>query len=176
MKKWIKTHSKLLVLCSIGGLGGFLIILVAIFTVLFFSNNRCSDNAGTSDTDISSGFTGSWTTQGTEAYKNAKATFDFWVSKGMSGAQAAGIVGNIGGAEDTGFVLDQKEIGGGSGGGLYQFTPYTKYLNDPKSDKSWSVVNQGEVVMSLEPQTVSSFFSKTKNSSPGDAATDWMNM
>ena len=50
MKKWIKTHSKLLVLCSIGGLGGFLIILVAIFTVLFFSNNRCSDNAGTSDT------------------------------------------------------------------------------------------------------------------------------
>src|SRR5699024_11690389 len=81
MKKWIKTHSKLLVLCSIGGLGGFLIILVAIFTVLFFSNNRCSDNAGTSDTDISSGFTGSWTTQGTEAYKNAKATFDFWVSR-----------------------------------------------------------------------------------------------
>ena len=176
MKNWIKTHSKLLVLCSIGGLGGFLIILVAIFTVLFFSNNRCSDNAGTSDTDISSGFTGSWTTQGTEAYKNAKATFDFWVSKGMSGAQAAGIVGNIGGAEDTGFVLNQKEIGGGSGGGLYQFTPYTKYLNDPKSDKSWSAVNQGEVVMSLEPQTVSSFFSKTKNSSPGDAATDWMNM
>ena len=45
MKNWIKTHSKLLVLCSIGGLGGFLIILVAIFTVLFFSNNRCSDNA-----------------------------------------------------------------------------------------------------------------------------------
>ena len=176
MKNWIKTHSKLLVLCSIGGLGGFLIILVAIFTVLFFSNNRCSDNAGTSDTDISSGFTGSWTTQGTEAYKNAKATFDFWVSKGMSGAQAAGIVGNIGGAEDTGFVLNQKEIGGGSGGGLYQFTPYTKYLNDAKSDKSWSVVNQGEVVMSLEPQTVKSFFSKTKNSSPGDAATDWMNM
>ena len=59
---------------------------------------------------------------------------------------------------------------------MYQFTPYTKYLNDPKSDKSWSVVNQGEVVMSLEPQTVSSFFSKSKNSSPGDAATDWMNM
>ena len=27
--------------------------------------------------------------------------------------QAKGIVGNIGGAEDTGFVLNQKEIGGG---------------------------------------------------------------
>lgn len=121
------------------------------------------------------GVTGDWTRAGTKAYETAKAVFEGWVSIGMSGAEAAGIVGNIGGAEDTGFVLNQAEIGGGSGGGLYQFTPSSKYLNDKKSDKSWSVKNQQEVVMDLEPGTINGYFQRNKNSSAADCATDWMN-
>lgn len=119
------------------------------------------------------GVSGSWTVKGTSAYNTAKAVWDGWVKVGMSGAQVAGIIGNIGGAEDTGFVLDQKEYGGGSGGGLYQFTPYSKYLNDEKSDQSWSADNQRDVVMHLEPQTVQNYVSQTKSSTPEDCAVKW---
>lgn len=130
-----------------------------------------SNNNGTA----SSSGGGDWTKSGTKANKIAKEVFDDWTRRGMSGAQAAGIVGNIGGAEDPTFTLDQRELGGGPGGGLYQFTPYTKYLNNPKSDKSWSVVNQADVVLSLEPQTVKAYVAKQSNS-PSQCALDWMNL
>lgn len=98
-----------------------------------------------------SGATGSWTQKGSDAYNTAEKIFKYWPEKhGFSGAASAGIVGNVAGAEDPSMKLDQKELGGGSGGGLYQFTPYTKYLENPKSDKSWSVENQGDVVWDLE--------------------------
>lgn len=98
-----------------------------------------------------SGATGSWTQKGSQAYNTAESIFKYWTSKhGFSGAASAGIVGNVAGAEDPSMKLDQKEQGGGSGGGLYQFTPYTKYLQNSKSDKSWSVENQGDVVWDLE--------------------------
>ena len=162
------------------GAGSSLLIFMMIIIMIIFNvnlNSSCDDSESAANNPTSAtGASGSWEKKGSKAYNTAKEVFDFWVKKGMSGAGAAGIVGNIGGAENTGFVLDQKEIGGGSGGGLYQFTPYTKYLNDPKSDKSWSAQNQSEVVISLEPGTVKSYLSRTKTSSPGDAATNWMNM
>ena len=130
-------------------------------------------NSDGESTGNSAAVTGDWTKKGTKAYSIAKETFDGWVEVKMSGAQSAGIVGNIGGAENTSWVLDLKEFGGGSGGGLYQFTPYTKYLNDAKSDKSWSVKNQRDVVMHLEPQTVQAFFNATKSASPEEAAEKW---
>lgn len=160
----------------IGGVAAGLLLLISVIMVMMMLSNKSCKTGGT--TDISGGSTGgggAWTQVGTEAYKNAEATFKSWTEKGMSGAQAAGIVGNIGGAEDTGFVLNQAEIGGGTGGGLYQFTPASKYLNDPKSDKSWSVENQRDVVIDLEPATVKQFFADTKGGSPEDAATAWMN-
>lgn len=170
MKKW-----------GLGGgiivaiIGGLLLLVVVIASLFGAVSDGCDPDSSGGSADLS-GVAGEWTQPGTKANATAKAVFDYWTKKGMSGAQAAGIVGNIGGAEDKGFVLDQREFGGGSGGGLYQFTPYTKYLNDSKSDKSWSVENQGDVVISLEPQTVKNFFAKTKSSSPEDAATDWMNL
>ena len=83
--------------------------------------NTATDTSskGAADTD--------WTQPGTTAYKNLKESWVFWVGKGMSGAQAAGVAGNIGGAENTSFTLDLMEYGGGGGGYLYQFTPHTKY-------------------------------------------------
>ena len=87
------------------------------------------------------------------------------------------IVGNIT-VEDPGFVLDQAEIGAGAegGGGLYQFTPKSKYLNDPKSDKSWSVQNQGDVILNSAMSAVKRFLKETKGGAPEDAATAWMNI
>lgn len=161
----------------IGGVAaGLLLLLSIVMAMMMMLSNKSCKTGGTADIGGgSTGGGGAWTQVGTEAYKNAEATFKSWTEKGMSGAQAAGIVGNIGGAEDTGFVLNQAEIGGGTGGGLYQFTPASKYLNDPKSDKSWSVENQRDVVIDLEPATVKQFFADTKGGSPEDAATAWMN-
>lgn len=159
-----------------GSLVSLGVVIIATIAVLFSQQAGCQTPAEENGNVVIAGVSGEWTKPGTKANATAKAVFDYWIKKGMSGAQAAGIVGNIGGAEDKGFVLDQREFGGGPGGGLYQFTPYTKYLNNAKSDKSWSVENQGDVVIALEPQTIRSFFTKTKSSSPEDAATDWMNL
>lgn len=105
-----------------------------------------SDNASNSD----------WTKKGSVANKTAEKVFNAWVSKGLSGASASGIVGwtnseggfaMIGRAEGhygndlksnsiafnvrpTGLSYYTTE----AGGGIYQFTPFTKYapLGDPK--------------------------------------------
>lgn len=164
----------------LGGIGAgiiaFLIVIMAILTL--FSSKSCKSGGDSNADDTSSGGAGgSWTQQGTDAYKNAEAVFKYWTGKGMSGAQAAGIVGNIT-VEDPGFVLDQAEIGAGAegGGGLYQFTPKSKYLNDPKSDKSWSVQNQGDVILNSAMSAVKRFLKETKGGTPEDAATAWMNI
>ena len=96
-----------------------------------------------------------WTVKGSKAYENAKSVFDAWVKAGVSGAYAAGIVGWV--DSEGGFsVLGRAEGYYGSdvktnsiaygvvpipsgpgygvgGGGIYQFTPYTKFapLNSP---------------------------------------------
>lgn len=115
------------------------------------TDNQSTDKDSSSDVQTTGEATGDWTKKGSKAYGVAENLFKYWTSKkGFSGAAAAGIVGNVAGAEDPTMKLDQKEVGGGSGGGLYQFTPYTKYLNHPKSDKSWSVDNQSDVVWELE--------------------------
>lgn len=180
------------ILARLGLSSPIIIILIVLGFALFDNNNQTQTLLNdtfcgiindskkaieSAETGLSGGAVGGeWTKSGTKANKTAKEVWNYWKGKGMNGAQIAGIVGNIGGAEDKGFVLDQRELSGGSGGGLYQFTPYTKYLEDSKSDKSWSVKNQGDVIMHTEPQTVAAYFKKTKHSSPDDCATDWMNM
>lgn len=159
-----------------------IIIGILIFTTLYTALNGVGlwvlQNSGGSGTCVDygsdsgkkiTGAGGSWTTKGTKAYKTAKAIFDFWVKKGMSGAQAAGIVGNIAGGEDT--TLDLKARSGDGGGGLYQFTPYTKYL--AISDKSWSVESQSNAVLKLEKSTVQNYLQVTKGKSPSFAAAKW---
>lgn len=79
---------------------GFLLLpslgLLVVFTLLFHSttsSNDCSVSTSlvvtvssvVSDTD--------WTKEGSTAYNNAKLVFDSWVSKGLSGTSAAGIIG-----------------------------------------------------------------------------------
>lgn len=93
---------------------------------------------------------GGWMDEGSTAYNNAKWIFDIWVDAGLSGAAAAGIVGwtNSEGdfhmfgraegfyssnePEDASLAYGHVPVPSRSnydvgGGGVYQFTPYTKY-------------------------------------------------
>lgn len=112
------------------------------------STSTNSDSAGESD----------WTKEGTVANKTARKVFDAWVDKGLSGAAAAGIVGwvnseggfgMIGRAEGYYGTDDPKKASvkygivpipstskySVGGGGIYQFTPYTKYA--PLGSDDW---------------------------------------
>ena len=115
-----------------------------------------------------------WTKKGTKAYQNAIDTINFWKEKGLSGVEIAGIIGNIGGAENTTFTLDLREEGGGSGG-LYRFNPSSKYTSWSGFDGKWSAQNQGEFVLYSEPQSVLAYINK-KNTSPSQSAEDWANL
>lgn len=115
-----------------------------------------------------------WTKKGTKAYQNAIDTINFWKEQGLSGVEIAGIIGNIGGAENTTFPLDLREEGGGSGG-LYRFNPSSKYTSWSGFDGKWSAQNQGEFVLYSEPQSVLAYINK-KNTSPSQSAEDWANL
>jgi len=115
-----------------------------------------------------------WTKKGTKAYQNALDTVNFWKEQGLSGVEIAGIIGNIGGAENTTFTLDLREEGGGSGG-LYRFNPSSKYTSWSGFDGKWSAQNQGEFVLYSEPQSVLAYINK-KNTSPSQSAEDWANL
>ena len=115
-----------------------------------------------------------WTKKGTKAYQNALDTVNFWKEQGLSGVEIAGIIGNIGGAENTTFTLDLREEGGGSGG-LYRFNPSSKYTSWSGFDGKWSAQNQGEFVLYSEPQSVLAYINK-KNTSPSQSSADWANL
>jgi hypothetical protein len=116
-----------------------------------------------------------WTKEGTTAYKNALDTVNYWKDQGLSGIDISGIIGNIGGAENTSFTLDLAEYSGGGGGGLYQFTPSSKYTGWSKFDGKWSAANQGQFVVESEPQSVLAYINKN-HTSPSDAAESWANI
>ena len=103
--------------------------------------------------NVKGGSGGAWTKKGTKAYKNAKAVFNAFVKHGFSGTAAAAVVGWV--QSEGGFDLldraeghygsSEKENGisagvrpindQGGGGGIFQFTPYTKFA--PLGSKKW---------------------------------------
>ncbi|MHA3723757.1 phage tail tip lysozyme [Leucobacter sp. HY1910] len=103
---------------------------------------------------------GDWITPGNETYDNAKKLFDLLTTEyGVSGAFAAGVLGNV--KQESGFVPDRSQGDGvirfgmdsktppaneGGGGGLFQFTPYEKFTNSDYWGKikkpGWSIENQ----------------------------------
>lgn len=109
--------------------------------------------------------TGDWLTEGTDAYEVAKEIYEFWTEEiGTSGAFAAGVLGNV--RQESQFIPNVSEGGGrypgqfattpdaGSnqnGGGLYQFTPATKYINSPHfTAGGWTVGPQSQYVWDSE--------------------------
>lgn len=100
---------------------------------------------------------GDWTVKGTQAYKNAEETWNYWKDKGFSGYGIAGIMGNI--EAESGFNhlafqngadrTDPKNIGGATGTngyGLYQISPGNKYGNWSGYDGTNSASNQAEYI------------------------------
>lgn len=98
---------------------------------------------------------GDWLTPGTKEYQVAETVFKILTDKyGFSGAAAAGLLGNIKGESD--FQVDLAEggrhfgmngtanISTGGGGGLFQFTPFTKFTNSPyfRPPEGWAIENQ----------------------------------
>lgn len=112
------------------------------------STQNETSSAGASDTD--------WAKEGTVAYKNAKNAFETFTSAGLSGEASAGIIGWVN-SEGGWFIVDRAEGHFGNdpktasisegvtpngfvgyavgGGGIYQFTPYTKFAK--VGDKKW---------------------------------------
>lgn len=107
-----------------------------------------------------------WLTEGTKEYKIAQEVWDYFVKeKGTSGSFASGVLANV--AEESAHYKGIDVIEGGSlagentksgsssGGGLFQFTPATKFENSEfwaKNDKNkgWAVANQVDFVWSSE--------------------------
>jgi surface antigen/uncharacterized membrane protein len=130
-----------------------------------------------------------WTQPDTQANKNAKGYWDYWVGKGFGGAAVAGVLGNI--AHEGGFnTLDRaqgKGDGGtgtglfagvvpdGGGGGSYQFTPYTKFA--PLRDKKWKDLKaQSDFVWASEVQNASWKKEYAHSTNAKDAAQKWMEL
>ncbi|MBE6163734.1 MAG: CHAP domain-containing protein [Streptococcus gallolyticus] len=137
-------------------------LLVLVFITLLFHTTMTSNDCEVSSSSTSTATVSSvasdtdWTHEGSTAYNNAKLVFDSWISKGLSGASASGIVGWVN--SEGGFALVDRAEGhygtdeltnglsagvipsGGSGysvggGGIYQFTPYTKFAE--AGDSKW---------------------------------------
>lgn len=113
------------------------------------STQNITSSSGASDTDF--------TKEGSTAYKNAKMTFDTLIEVGLSGEAASGIIGWVN-TEGGWYIVDRAEGHFGNdpakvsisrgvipngfvgysvgGGGVYQFTPYTKFA--PVGDSKWA--------------------------------------
>lgn len=134
-------------------------------------DDKSDNNKKSSDTSSGGASDADWTKEGSTAYKNAKDAFDLWTSKGLSGEAAAGIVGwtvseggwyIVGRAEGHySNILEESSIKFGNvptvgagyptgktgkpegGGGIYQFTPYSKYADLSSPDwEDASKINQ----------------------------------
>lgn len=128
-------------------------------------------NDPTADSDAESstgapddeGAQGDWMKEGTFQHKVAQEIYDFWTKKiGTSGAFAAGVLANV--QYESGFIPNISEGGGrfespkattpshgGPGGGLYQFTPYEKYVKSPHfAAGGWTVNPQSQFVWDSE--------------------------
>lgn len=73
----------------------FFITIVVIIALFAGADENCDVSSGsTSGATVSTVVSDTdWTHEGSTAYNNAKLVFDSWVSKGLSGASASGIVG-----------------------------------------------------------------------------------
>ena len=135
-----------------------IVVIVVVISVFFGAQEECNLSSNSNSTATVSTVVSDtdWRHEGSTAYNNAKLVFDSWVSKGLSGAVAAGIVGWVN--SEGGFSLVDRAEGhygtdeltnglsagviptGGSGysvggGGIYQFTPYTKFAQ--AGDSKW---------------------------------------
>lgn len=161
MRKKVKTLGCLILLMP----SGFFLFLLFLIVGGVFEKESCSLDSSAISSELSNSINtnsfaasdSDWTKKGTTAYKTAEKVFKAFVNHGTSGAFAAGVVGwvnseggfaMIGRAEGHyGNDLETNSIAYGvvpsglsyytteAGGGIFQFTPYTKYA--PLGSPDW---------------------------------------
>jgi hypothetical protein len=79
-----------------------------------------------------------------------KVAFDYFVSKGLTGVQAAGIVGNL--DQESGMSPTIAQLGGGPGRGIAQWSVGERWNGSPKDNVAWYAAQQGASEYSLQLQ------------------------
>lgn len=155
-------------------------------------HHECEDvkKRQNSKAETPSGANGDWLTEGSDAYVTAKEIFRILTEEyGTSGAFAAGVLASVRG--ESNFIPDILEGGQRAGmdnpegsaynsakpnetggGGLFQFTPYTKFVQSHywrgrSGSSGWDVGNQVDAVWGFEfgNRAVEPYFSRTGDSS-----------
>lgn len=124
--KLIKKHKIVFFIAGITVFVAFFVALsgVGLYTLENNNNDDCTSYDSSGKTIKGSG--GDWTKKGTWGYKAAKTIFDYFVSKGFSGAAAAGVVGNA--YAESNFNPTISAGNGDGGWGVFQFTPPSTHL------------------------------------------------
>jgi hypothetical protein len=81
---------------------------------------------------------------------NNKTAFDFFVGKGLSDVQAAGIVGNL--DQESSMSPTVSQYGGGPGRGIAQWSAGGRWDTDSKDNVVWYANAHGESRYALELQ------------------------
>jgi hypothetical protein len=111
------------------------LFLLALLLVVF----GCSDNGAGEPTGQSAAALNT----------NDKAAFDFFVAKGVTNFQSAGIVGNL----DQESNVDPTAVqSGGPGRGIAQWSTGGRWDTDTNDNAQWYATKQGESVWSLQLQ------------------------
>jgi MYXO-CTERM domain-containing protein len=88
--------------------------------------------------------------EATTAFANDKAAFDFFIAKGLTPAQAAGIVGNL--DQESGVDPTIAQYGGGPGRGIAQWSTGGRWDTSHNDNVIWYAGTQGESATSLKLQ------------------------
>ena len=81
---------------------------------------------------------------------NDKVAFDFFVGKGLSHVQAAGIVGNL--DQESGMSPTIWQYGGGPGRGIAQWSAGGRWDSDYHDNVAWYAAQHGQSIYSLDTQ------------------------
>jgi hypothetical protein len=81
---------------------------------------------------------------------NDKIAFDFFLAKGLTPVQAAGIIGNL--DQESGMSPTVSQYGGGPGRGIAQWSAGGRWDTDHHDNVAWYAAQKGESIHSLHLQ------------------------
>lgn len=81
---------------------------------------------------------------------NDKIAFDFFLAKGLTPVQAAGIIGNL--DQESGMSPTVSQYGGGPGRGIAQWSAGGRWDSDHHDNVAWYAAQKGESIHSLNLQ------------------------
>ncbi|WP_207892923.1 phage tail tip lysozyme, partial [Micromonospora sp. MW-13] len=83
------------------------------------------------------------------AADNSRAAWDFFVAKGLTAEQAAGVLGNL--AQESN-INPQAQEPGGPGRGIAQWSTGGRWDTTPSANAMWYAASTGQSVWSLQAQ------------------------